>query len=157
MRAFCRPERRYRTIGIARVTLTQILQKVGHISRKTLANQLLISPVRARLNACSQEYFQRGLRKNNGAHVAPVCHQPRCFQKAMLQVHQCVPHSWQSGDSGSGIADCFDPYCVTDVFAGQQDLIVIETHIKTCCQCRDGRFIRLVNASLMSRKRGQAV
>src|SRR6478752_9239967 len=64
---FGRFEGCYRTVGIARVTFSQILKKVGHVSSKAFFNQLLISPFRTRGNACSQENLELCMGKYHGA------------------------------------------------------------------------------------------
>src|SRR6476661_941412 len=85
---FGRFEGCYRTVGIARVTFSQILKKVGHVSSKAFLNQLLISPFRTGRNACGQENFELCMGKYHGAHVASVGHQSGRFAEAELQADQ---------------------------------------------------------------------
>src|ERR1700709_2860107 len=72
---FGRFEGCYRTVGVARVTFSQILKKVGHVSSKAFFNQLLISPFGTGRNACSQENFELCMGKYYGPHVTAIGHQ----------------------------------------------------------------------------------
>ena len=65
------------TLGIPRVTFTQILEKIGHVSRHSFIHQLLIAPLRPLLGTGREVDFEGRLRKNYSTHVAPIGHQAR--------------------------------------------------------------------------------
>ena len=77
----------HRTLGIARVAFSQILQKGTHISRKTFANQLLIAPLGTRFCARREKNLQFSVRKNHGTHIPAISDQTGCLPKTMLQIH----------------------------------------------------------------------
>ena len=157
MRPFRGDQRRNRTVSITFVPRLQIHQKVFHISRKTLVYQLLVAPLRARLDAGREEHLQLGMREDHRAHVAPVGHQARRLAKAQLQTDQGLAHRWQYGNFRRRIAHFFGTDLLGDVFLGQQDFAARKVALQMFGQLGQRVLVAQVRAAAQRAQGRQAV
>ena len=75
-------------IGIARITLLQIGEKIIEFSRNSLRNQLAVASLGPLVGAGRQKNLKRGLREDDGPHIPAICDQARRLGEAVLQLKQ---------------------------------------------------------------------
>ncbi len=85
------------------ITLRYLQRKGGKGSSNPLFFQLLMTPERPLLGACSEKNLHPRVRKYHAAHVAPVGYQSGGHGKSPLPLQQRRPHLWQRGDLGGVI------------------------------------------------------
>ena len=102
-----RLQRGYRTLGIALIAQTYLVEKTRKTNTVILCLQLKIAPARTFFGTCGQKNLERRRRENHRPHVATVRYQARRLQERPLTLQQRFAYRRQRGDQGRAGADLF--------------------------------------------------